>query len=317
VDTVTDEGRLHGLHDTGHMVQTYFGDIPLFTKLERSSRPPDSGYPEWDHAWEELFLERTMGHVARSLEHVRELGRLDHDDHVPLIQQQMPYLVYLDPDLTLPRDQLEEAREYLEALPPGTLHNDTEVQRVRAEALWEPFRRHILGMVHSRLGSAAEAEGDARALDEQAIGLVEYAGVLDVWARTIRADIAYRQGAFDRVVELVSAETAPVSAELRRDGYVGWNTAYSQMLLTDALLELGRYRDALRWLNYGVYADDGLSFAFQAERMGRAYDAVGDREEAAAAYGRFVEAWADADPGLQPRVEAARRRLEEILAQIG
>jgi tetratricopeptide (TPR) repeat protein len=317
VDTVTDDRRLHGLHDTGHMVQAYFGDIPLFARLERSSRPPDSGYPEWDHAWEELYLERTMGHMTRSLEYVRELGRLDHDDHVPLIQRQMPYLVYVDPDLSIPRDHLEEARAYLEELPPGTLHYDTDEQRVTAQALWEPLRRHYLGLVHSRLGSLEKAEDDARALDEQSIGLAEYAGVLDAWARTVRADIAYREGAFDRVIELVEGQTAPVTPDLRGEARLGQSAAYAQMLLTDALLAVGRHREALRWLNYARYVDDGLSYAFQAERMGQAYEAVGDLEAAAAAYARFVEAWADADPELQPRVEAARGRIEEILAEIG
>lgn len=317
VDTVTDEGRLHGLHDTGHMVQAYFGDIPLFARLERSSRPADSSYPEWDHAWEELYLERTMGHMVRSLEYVRELGRLDYDDHIPLLQRQMPYLVYVDPDLSLPRDQLEEAREYLDGLPPGALHNDTEAQRIIAEALWDPLRRHYLGLVRSRLGLLDEAEADARALDEQSMGFPEYAGVLDVWARTIRADIAYREGKFDRVIELVEREALPIPLGLGNQARVNQSKTYAQLLLTDALIAVGRYREALRWLRYGRYVDNGLSYAFQAERMGQAYEAVGDLEAAAAAYARFTEAWADADPELQPRVEAARQRIEEILARIG
>ncbi len=53
------------------------------------------------------------------------------------------------------------------------------------------------------------------------------------------------------------------------------------------------------------------------ERAAELYDQRGDAENAAKYYARFVELWADADPELQPRVEAARGRLEEILAERG
>jgi tetratricopeptide (TPR) repeat protein len=53
------------------------------------------------------------------------------------------------------------------------------------------------------------------------------------------------------------------------------------------------------------------------ERLGQLYDEAGDREKAAEYYARFVELWAEADPELQPRVEAAQRRIDEIFAQTG
>jgi tetratricopeptide (TPR) repeat protein len=53
------------------------------------------------------------------------------------------------------------------------------------------------------------------------------------------------------------------------------------------------------------------------ERLGQLYDEAGDLENAAVYYARFVELWADADVELQPRVEAARARLEEIIRERG
>jgi tetratricopeptide (TPR) repeat protein len=53
------------------------------------------------------------------------------------------------------------------------------------------------------------------------------------------------------------------------------------------------------------------------ERLGQLYDEAGDREKAAEYYARFVELWRDADPELQPRVEAAQRRIDEIFAETG
>ena len=53
------------------------------------------------------------------------------------------------------------------------------------------------------------------------------------------------------------------------------------------------------------------------ERVAQLYDARGDLENAALYYARFVELWADADAELQPRVEAARARLEAIIRERG
>jgi tetratricopeptide (TPR) repeat protein len=53
------------------------------------------------------------------------------------------------------------------------------------------------------------------------------------------------------------------------------------------------------------------------ERLGQLYDEQGDLENAALYHARFVELWADADAELQPRVEVARARLEEIIRERG
>ena len=53
------------------------------------------------------------------------------------------------------------------------------------------------------------------------------------------------------------------------------------------------------------------------ERLGQLYDERGDLEAAALHFARFVELWEDADPELQPRVRAAKTRLEAILRERG
>ncbi len=50
------------------------------------------------------------------------------------------------------------------------------------------------------------------------------------------------------------------------------------------------------------------------ERLGQLYDERGDWPEAERHYARFIELWADADPELQSRVEAAQERLDESMA---
>ena len=53
------------------------------------------------------------------------------------------------------------------------------------------------------------------------------------------------------------------------------------------------------------------------ERLGQLYDEAGDLESASVYYARFVELWEGADAELQPRVQAAQARLEEIVRERG
>jgi len=48
------------------------------------------------------------------------------------------------------------------------------------------------------------------------------------------------------------------------------------------------------------------------ERLGDMYEQRGDASKAVYYYGKFVELWQDADPELQPRVDAARRAIEVL-----
>jgi tetratricopeptide (TPR) repeat protein len=67
----------------------------------------------------------------------------------------------------------------------------------------------------------------------------------------------------------------------------------------------------------GRISDDSPDLPLALERLGQLYDAKGDTENAALYYAQFVEMWEDADADLQPRVAAARARLEEILRERG
>jgi len=51
------------------------------------------------------------------------------------------------------------------------------------------------------------------------------------------------------------------------------------------------------------------------ERLAGLYELRGESDKAAHYYKRFVELWENADPALQPRVDAARRALERLTAE--
>jgi tetratricopeptide (TPR) repeat protein len=75
-----------------------------------------------------------------------------------------------------------------------------------------------------------------------------------------------------------------------------------------------RFLEQPHWL--GVFPHM-LHLANALVRLAELEEEAGDLEAAALLYAEFVELWEDADPELQPRVEAAQQRLEEIIAERG
>jgi len=86
----------------------------------------------------------------------------------------------------------------------------------------------------------------------------------------------------------------------------------------EVLAGLGRYEEAIityRSLNDGF---DWLDSGWEGPgflRRAQWYEELGDIDSAIDFYGRFVELWAEADPHLQPQVEDARERLDELVIQ--
>jgi hypothetical protein len=68
---------------------------------------------------------------------------------------------------------------------------------------------------------------------------------------------------------------------------------------------------------YGEEYGQGGLLGPSLERLAQLFDEAGYVDNAALYYARFVKLWEDADPELQPRVQAAQQRLEEIIAARG
>ena len=81
-----------------------------------------------------------------------------------------------------------------------------------------------------------------------------------------------------------------------------------------AIVYYERYLEAP--FNFRFFVDSE-NLAPAHERLGQLYDARGDLENAALHYARFVDLWEDADSVLQPRVETARARLQDIVRERG
>jgi tetratricopeptide (TPR) repeat protein len=117
-------------------------------------------------------------------------------------------------------------------------------------------------------------------------------------------------------------EEALGHVERAREADFGMLHHLTRYALADALERLGRLPEAaahydtltsmvgLNFTDAGVY---GPLLGPSHERAARTFMAAGDTTAALRHLAAFVELWADADPDLQPRVDAAQAQLEEIL----
>ena len=177
------------------------------------------------------------------------------------------------------------------------------------EDIEEPLDRPYFGFAtgYAALGDEAEAQGMMEAFREAVPDAPEDRW-LDDQAR-VDGILALHAGRYDESIERF--------VELRRLE-PGCNTCgfYEIALAHD---RAGRADSAVVWYLRELDTprlrapDRPLLF----ERLGQLYDELGDMENAALYYARFVELWADADAELQPRVTVARTRLEEIIRERG
>jgi eukaryotic-like serine/threonine-protein kinase len=76
-----------------------------------------------------------------------------------------------------------------------------------------------------------------------------------------------------------------------------------------ALVAYKRYEASTHWNRLLM---DAMFLGLAYERMAQLHEDLGERSEATIYYSRFIDLWRDADPELQPRVEAARRALARL-----
>ncbi len=176
------------------------------------------------------------------------------------------------------------------------------------------IRLYLLGLVHARLGDAA-----ARRYAGELVGveLPRTAGSLaEDLARSVRARILIREG-----------RPAEALAELdgaRMETWYGQTMAsplYSQVferfVRAELLFQLGRLEEARGW-----YANLVETSPFELPYLAMSHlrraeidERLGVLERAREHYTRFIELWQEADPPLQPQVDAARARLADLRAR--
>jgi tetratricopeptide (TPR) repeat protein len=128
-----------------------------------------------------------------------------------------------------------------------------------------------------------------------------------------RGLIAVGEGRTDQGLDLLRRATDGTGATFIALPFLAW--AYDMADRPDsALVAYKRYEADSHW---NRLLADALFLGRAYERMAQLHEDRGELSEAAHYYGRFVELWADADPELQPRVDAARRALRRLAAEPG
>lgn len=218
-----------------------------------------------------------------------------------------------NPFLRTPPDRLRRLRDRLETWDPGPVRTDPVGPGLeqRLEPVHPQVRLYLLALIEARLDRPGEA---IRLTDElEAMGGSPAVGTLAAdLARHVRAQIHFDQGRAGEALRILegsafweaTAWDERFSSVLSRAGPV--------LLRAEALQELGRDREAIRWYSSVVR---GPEWAFGLYRQAQSYEALGEPAAAAERYARFVELWADADPDLQDLVRDARRRLEALAAE--
>ncbi len=135
---------------------------------------------------------------------------------------------------------------------------------------------------------------------------------VDDWMRNIEVTNLVSEGRYEAALDLVRQVDLPGCMLCR---YVPKAQIFDQLGSRDSALAM--YTGYLELYAYDRAAWDNELRGPTLERVAQLYDEAGDLENAAVYYARFVELWADADAELQPRVEAARARLAEIMRERG
>jgi tetratricopeptide (TPR) repeat protein len=99
-----------------------------------------------------------------------------------------------------------------------------------------------------------------------------------------------------------------------RPGYAGALGLFRFELATAMAARADTRSEGIRRLANGFVLEP-LFIPLSYLARGRAYEAAGQRDSAAAAYGRFIRLWDRADPPLQGRVDEAREALKRLTSE--
>ncbi|MCL7971573.1 MAG: tetratricopeptide repeat protein [marine benthic group bacterium] len=165
---------------------------------------------------------------------------------------------------------------------------------------------------YARAGDRATAESLIAEMEAEVPTEYRSGEAVDDFRRNIEVANLMSEGRYEAALELVRQVDLPGCMQCR---YVPKAQIFDQLGARDSALAM--YTGYLE-----LYAHDRAGWDNELrgptlERVGQLYDEAGDLENAAVYYARFVDLWAEADAELQPRVDAARTRLEEIIRERG
>jgi len=174
------------------------------------------------------------------------------------------------------------------------------------------LRIYLLGLLYARLGDNEKTLEYADEL-ELMTGTSYLSYLVHDFACGLRAQVAMNREVPGEALEHL--ERTKLTSPNRYMLYSPFHKElYERYLRAELLHTLGRDEEALRWTSsFGV--GWGIDFVFAAPmslRRAEYFERVGQPEQAAAHYGKFIEFWQDCDDELRPLVENAREKLQNL-----
>lgn len=216
--------------------------------------------------------------------------------------------VAANPWFKLPRAMISAIRDSISARhsPPALVQTHESASAAYAAVM----QKYLLGALSVRLGDTLTASRMVGKLVDLSRRDAALALVDTELASALRADLARARG--DRrgaLAELERFRALAIPGTVF--GLARWGTR-ERFARAELLLELGRFDEALEV--YGSFESqyDLLYMAPSHLRRAEIHERLGNRERAIFHYSRFVDMWSDADPELQPIVQAARAELARL-----
>ena len=174
----------------------------------------------------------------------------------------------------------------------------------------------------SRLGFIDVEEGDigsAKARLSEVLALVPALGPSqEEWGRFLaglfQAEVLLAEGSPDRAISAFQMVTQPKAPPLSETfNTISYNTPFFKDVVARAYRRKGDVERAIAEYEKLIAFDPQSPAQFLAHpelhyRLAKLYEEKGLKDKALGQYGKFLELWKDADPGL-PEVEDAKRRL--------
>jgi DNA-binding winged helix-turn-helix (wHTH) protein/tetratricopeptide (TPR) repeat protein/TolB-like protein len=248
-------------------------------------------------------LELTLGRLTAAR---REFDRLE-AVHRPWALADSVYWM-LAPHVTVERNKLFAWRTSLESWEAGAepeLESVPRGQGPRHDGVHRHLQLYLLARIDARRGDYEAALQRATELEQLTAPGGAGSISLDL-AQAIRAHVFEAQGRLEDALRTLEAapRTVPFS---RRNGWV-FRQPQERYLRAEILNRLGRFADALASYQSVQSVLAGPSSLRQAEM----HERLGQPQQAAEQYRRFIELWRDCDEELRPLVDGAARALQRL-----
>ncbi|HEX8210507.1 MAG TPA: BTAD domain-containing putative transcriptional regulator [Longimicrobium sp.] len=231
----------------------------------------------------------------------------------PAMAMQARTLFAVLPFVPVERTEVERVRAALLTRSAGIADAPPGVEPQGASTPYTELQLHALGLLEARRGDLSAALEYARRLDgfDPPTAGMRIRGPL--LADGVRAHVAWLGGKPAEGLAVIDSAWQEVDRKPEVFPYL-LDSGHPRFLRAELLRMAGRHREALAW--YGSvteHFDKSIVYAAPVHlRTAEILDRLGRPAEAAAHYRRFVELWRECDPVLRPRVERARRRLQQL-----